>query len=457
MQIGGTMKIVNRPDEAINTSTIPPGSRIYSSGNAATPQVLLKQIAEDKDIKNIELLGALLLGEVESVFSRECCDRVTHRVIFNSDHSRFAVNNNWAMYQLMHLSDIPWQLRHYIKPDIALITVSGPDNGGNYSLGTTVEAVLAAVETAKTNGGVVIAERNRQMPFILGTTITGDTIDYLIDTDYELPVNPCHSPDDRARKIGELIVQLYIYDGCTLQYGIGEVPEAVTDAVLEKGVKDLGIHTELFASAMRKLVDAGTVSNKYSETNFSIATLFLAGGEEGYKWFNYNSSVQSRPSDITNNILHIAREPNMVAINSAIGADLHGNIWADSLHANEIYSGIGGQSDFLRGAHLSRHGVPIIGLKSTTEKGETKILPKCPEGISSTAIAADPVVIVTEYGAFDPRGLSIGEHAVGIAYLAEPEIREQLLKYIYDSEKFHKPRQALTGRKPKGFFPYEDL
>jgi 4-hydroxybutyrate CoA-transferase len=147
----------------------------------------------------------------------------------------------------------------------------------------------------------------------------------------------------------------------------------------------------------------------------------------------------------------------MIAINSAIGVDLHGNIWADSLHANEIYSGIGGQSDFLRGAHLSRHGVPIIGLKSTTEKGETKILPRCPEGISSTAIAADPVVIVTEYGAFDPRGLSIGEHAVGIAHLAGPEIKEQLLKYIYDSEKFHKPRQALTGRKPKGFFAYEDL
>jgi len=451
------MKIVSRPGEAVNGSTIPPGSRIYCSGNAATPQALLKQIAEDKDIKDVELLGPLLLGDIDSAFCQECCDRVTHRVIFNSDHSRTAVNNNWAMYQLMHLSDIPRQLRRYLKPNVALISVSGPDNGGNYSLGTAVEAVLAAVETARAHGGVVIAERNRQMPFTLGTTITADAIDYLIDTDYALPINPCREPDDRARKIGKIIAQLYIHDSCTLQYGIGEVPEAVTDAVLEKGVKDLGIHTELFATAMRKLVDAGRVNNKNSGRNFSISTLFLADSEDGYNWFNYNSSVQSRPCDVTNNIINIAREPNMVAINSAIGVDLHGNIWADSLHANEIYSGIGGQSDFLRGAHLSGHGVPIIGLKATTAKGATKILSKCPEGISSTAIAADPVVIVTEYGAFDPRGLSICEHAVGIAHLAEPGIRDELLKYIFESEKFHKPRQALSNGRPKGFFPYKDL
>jgi len=451
------MKIATRPDEAVNDFIIPPGSRIYSSGNAATPQVLLKQIVEDKNIKDVELLGALLLGEIDSLFSKECCDRVTHRVIFNSAHSRAAVNNDWAMYQLMHLSDIPWQLRQYIKPNVALISVSGPDNGGNYSLGTAVEAVLAGIETVKANGGVVIAERNARMPFILGTTITAEAIDYLIDTDYELPINPSQKPDDRARKIGKLIAQLYIHDGCTLQYGIGQVPEAVTDAVIEKGVKDLGIHTELFATAMKKLVDAGVVTNKYSERNFSISTVFLATSEKEYEWFNYNSSVQSRPCDVTNSILNIAREPNMVAINSAIGIDLHGNIWADSLNANEIYSGIGGQSDFLRGAHLSKDGVPLIGLKATTSKGETKILAKCPEGVSSTAIAADPVVIVTEYGTFDPRGLSICEHAVGIAHLAEPSVREELLKYIFESDRFHKPRQALNDRKPKGFFPYEDL
>jgi acyl-CoA hydrolase len=441
----------------VNAKVINPGSRIYSSGNAATPQTLLKQIIKDNEIRDVELIGVLLLGAIDSLFSKECCDRITHRIIFNSSYSRAAVNNKQAMYQLMHLSDIPWQLKKYIKPNVALITVSGPDNGGNYSLGTTVEAVPAAIQSVKANNGVVIAERNAQMPFILGTTITAGAIDYLIDTDYELPVNPSHIPDDRAKKIGELIAQLYINNGYTLQYGIGEVPEAVTDAIVKKGIKDLGIHTELFATAMKKLIDAGSVTNTYSQRRFSISTIFLAENEKEYQWLDYNSSVQSRPCDITNSILNIAAEPCMVAINSAIGIDLHGNIWADSMNAKEIYSGIGGQSDFLRGAHLSRDGVPIIGLKATTSKGETKILNKCPEGITTTAIAADPVVIVTEYGAFDPRGLSISEHAVGIAHLAEPGMREALLKYIFESKRFHKPRQALQDRKPKGFFSYKDL
>ncbi|SHK70581.1 Acetyl-CoA hydrolase/transferase N-terminal domain-containing protein [Desulfatibacillum alkenivorans DSM 16219] len=451
------MKHIANAEEAVNNATIPKGSRIYCAGNASTPQVLLKRLASDASIQDVELLGVLLLGDIEALFSPETCARITHRVIFNSAYSRPAVNNDTAMYQLMHLSDIPRQIRSHLQPDVALISVSGPDNGGNYSLGSGVEAVPAAIETVKARGGVIIAERNARMPFILGATIREESIDYLLDTDYELPVNPSHQPDDRAKKIARLIAQLYIHDGCTLQYGIGEVPEAVTDAVIEKGVKDLGIHTELFATAMRKLVDAGIATNKYTQRDFCISTLFLADDHDGYQWLHYNSSVQSRPCDVTNSVINIAAEPNMVAVNSAIGVDLHGNIWADSLSANKIYSGIGGQADFLRGAYMSHGGTPIIAIKSTTGKGASKVLEKCPEGVSSTAIAADPVVIVSEYGAFDPRGLSIGEHAVGIAYLAEPAERERLLQHIYDHEGFHKPRQALKEKSPKGFTAYEEL
>jgi acyl-CoA hydrolase len=149
--------------------------------------------------------------------------------------------------------------------------------------------------------------------------------------------------------------------------------------------------------------------------------------------------------------------PKMLAINSAIGVDLHSNIWADSLNATSIYSGIGGQADFLRGSYLSKFGIPIIAMKSTTSKGESKIMAKCPEGITTTGISADPVVIVTEHGAFNPRGLNIAEHAVGIAHLAEPECRERLLKYIYDSKEYHKPKQALNDKSIKGFVPYKDV
>ncbi|MFC1505378.1 acetyl-CoA hydrolase/transferase family protein [Thermodesulfobacteriota bacterium] len=453
------MQLIDRPEDIINSSVLKPGSRIYVSGNAATPQVLLKQLARDPAIHDVELLSVLLLGEIEALFSEECCRRIVHRVIFNGHLSRKAVNKGWAEYQLMHLSDIPAQLKNHVRPSIAMVSVSGPDKGGNYSLGTTVEGVMAAIESAKRSSGLVIAECNAQMPFVLGTTIPEHAIDYLLPSDYPIPVSPVKPPDEAARRIGEIIAQLFIKDGVTLQYGIGQVPEAVTDAILAKGVKDLGIHTELFADAMQRLVDAGVVTNRYTFHNlsFSLATIFLARNRDGYGWLDYNSSVQSRPADYTNNILNIAREPNMVAINSALGIDLHGNIWADSLQARQIYSGVGGQADFIRGAYQSEGGMPVIALKATTVKGFSKIVDKCPEGITTTAIAADPVILVTEYGAFDPRGLSIVERAVGIAHLAEPRIRERLLRHIYDSTEFHNPTRALKDGTPKGVTPYDQI
>lgn len=451
------MKKVKSVEQLINREVIKPGSIIYVAGNAATPQVLLKQIARDKDIRDIEMLSILMLGDVAELFSEEACHRITHRIIFSGEHSRDAMNNGRATYQLTHLSDVPRQLRENIHPDVVLLQLSGPDNGDNYSYGTTVEAVKAAVDTIKARGGVVIAECNRKMPFVLGTTVHRSEIDYLLEVDYDLPVSPVHQPDERADRIGRLIAELFIKDGSTLQYGIGEVPEAVTSAIIDKGVKDLGIYTELFSDAMRTLVDRGIVTNRYLRNNFAVSSIFLSGGREGYEWLDFNSSVQSRPSDQTNHMLYIAAQPKMTAINSAMGVDLHGNIWADSLDARKIYSGIGGQADFLRGSYHSEGGYPIIAMKSTTDKGHNKIMDKCPEGITTTAIAADPIVIVTEYGAFNPRGLNIAEHAIGIAHLAAPEQRDKLLKSIYDSKAFHKPRKALKSSKPKGFVAYEDV
>jgi len=453
------MKIVKSVEELVNNRLLPPGSRIYASGNAATPQVLFRQLAADDTIREIELMGVLFLGDVGNLFDEATCRRITHRIIFNSHHTREAANKGWAKYQLMHLGDIPMQVRDYFKPNVAMITVAGPDNGGNFSLGTTVEGCMAAIETVRARGGSIIAEHNARLPFVLGDTVPGDWIDYLLHTDYPLPVSPVQPPDEPARRIGKIIAGLFINDRCTIQYGIGQVPEAVTDAILRKGVKDLGIHTELFADAMRRLVDEGVVTNRFTRTRnkFSIASIFLASGREGYDWLHYNSAVQSRPSDYTNSILTIANQPNMVSINSAIGVDLHGNIWADSMKARQIYSGVGGQCDFIRGANLSEGGVPIIALKSVTAKGLSKIMDMCPEGITTTAIAADPVVIVTENGAFDPRGLSISERALGIAHLAAEPFREALLKKIVDSPEFHRSQEALHGGVPKGFVPYEAI
>ena len=449
------MKIVKKAEDIINQTYIKPGSLIYTAGNAAAPQVLLRQLAKDPYIYNVELLSVLLLGDLGTLFTEVACQKIKHRIIFSGPHSRDPLNRGLATYQLMHLSDIPNQVINYLKPNVVLFTVAGPDNGGNFSFGTTVEGVQSAVHSIRENGGLVIVERNKQMPFVLGTTVHESEIDFLMDTDYPLPISPVHQPDEVSRKIGRLVTELYIENGSTLQYGIGEVPEAVTEALIEKKAKDLGIFTELFADAMRKLIDAGVVTNRYLSVNFSIASIFLAADKEGYNWLNYNSSVQSRPCNYTNSIIRIAKQHKMVAINSAIGVDLHGNVWADSLKGREVYSGIGGQADFLRGSYLSEGGRAIIAMKSTTSRGISKIVNMCPEGITTSAISADPVIIVTENGAFDPRGLNIAEHAVAIAHLAEPKTREELLRNIYNSPEFHKPKEALRNKTPKGFVPYE--
>lgn len=451
------MRLVKKVEEVVNSKIIKGNSVIYTAGNAATPKVLLKQLAKDDQIKNVDLLSVLLLGDISELFDKDVCERITHRVIFNGPHSRKAMNDGRVSYQMMHLSDIARQLKESLHPDIVFLSVSGPDNGGNYSYGTTVEGVQAAIETAKQNHGIIIAERNSQMPFVLGTTIHESEIDYLIESDYDLPGNPAEAPDHRALKIGEIITELYITEGSTLQYGIGEVPEAVTTSIINKGVKNLGIFTELFSDAMRRLVDKGLVTNKYLDARFSRATIFLANDKEGYKWYHLNSSVQSRPSNYTNSILKIAQQQKMTAINGAMGVDFHGNIWADSLKARMIYSGIGGQADFLRGSYLSEGGRPIIAMKSTTDHGESKIVNLCPQGITTTAIAADPVIIVTENGAFNPKGLNLAEHAIGIAHLASPEFRTDLLREIYESEVYHNPREALKDVSPKGFISYDQI
>ena len=284
----------------------------------------------------------------------------------------------------------------------------------------------------------MLAERNARMPFVLGTTIPADAIDYLLDTDYPLPLSPVHSPDETARRIGEIIAALCIRDGSgnepgsTLQYGIGEVPDAVI-----------------------RLAQHGAVTNRWKRIVFSVSSIFLSGTAEGYACLDYNSSVQSRPCDYTNSVFRIAEQPRMVAVNSAIGVDIQGNIWADSLDARKIYSGVGGQSDFIRGAQHSEGGVAIIAMKSTTASGLPKVVERCPAGITTTAIPADQVILVTEYGAFDPRGRSLGERGVGIAHLAPPVQREHLLQVIANDPAFHWRDRTARGGVP-GLTRYEE-
>lgn len=457
------MRKITDPADAINPFVLTPASSIYMSGNAATPQVLGETLANDLAIRDITLYCLLPLGErIARLYAPARCENMTHRVLFNSYLTREATNTGRAYYHPVHLSDLPRMIRDRFRPNVALISVSGPDRGGRYSLGTTVEGVLSAIESVVQDGGVVIAENNKQMPFVLGTTIPESYINYMIDVDYPLPVSPVQKPDDLARRMGEIIAALYVKDGTgtnpgsTLQYGIGEVPDAVTDAIIRCGYGDLSVHTELFADGMARLVQAGVVTNRWkTHLNFSVSAIFLASSQSGYDWLAYNSAVQSRPTNYTNSVFKIAEQPNMVSVNSAIGVDLHGNIWADSLEARRIYSGVGGQADFIRGAQYSPGGVAIIALKSVTSEGLPKVVDRSPAGITTTAIPSDPVILVTEHGAFDPRGLSLGERAWGIAHLAGPQERERLMKIVLDHPAYHKPDQSQRKKVP-GFTSYED-
>ena len=452
------MKIIYSIDEAINHHLLTPGSIAYLHGSASTPHVICQQLVQDTSIVDLTLISGLPIGDISALFSESVCQRITHKVYFNSGNSRAAQNKGWAEYLIMHLSDIPRQIREYLKPNIVFCSIAGPDNAGNYSLGTTTIGIQAAIETVKANGGLVIAERNKHTPFILGNMITSQDIDYLIDTDYPLPTSPLSPLDEKSERIARIIAECYIKDGVTLQYGIGKIPSAVTNIIIEKGYQDLGIHTEVFNDAMRVLIEKGIVNNRFTTMKgTTTAAIFQSADQAGYDWMNYNSAILSRPSDYTNSALNIAKQPHMRAINTAIGVDLYGNIWADSLESHSVYSGVGGQCDFLRGARLSPGGIPIIAMESTTSKGISKIGKECPQGITTTAIAPDPVVLVTEHGALNPNGLTYVEKAVGIAHLAAPEHRTELLKHLYDHPEFHTPKVALRNGHPKGFIPYESL
>lgn len=464
-------------DDALNIDTIKPKdgrkAEIYFSGNAATPKFLLEKLVEitqsgelPKDFANIYgVLPLMNKGDlVNELFLPPVTSSIRPNMFFPGPLVREAINSGRAYYQNKHLSDIADNLINSIRPNVVLLTVNGPDNGGNYSLGTTVEGVLAAVHYAHENGGVVIAEMNHNMPKINGSTIPEKMINFLIESNNPLPISPVKSPDERAKKIGEIIAALYIHNNSCIQYGIGEVPEAVSDAILLKGVKELGIHTELFADAMIRLHQAGIVTNEHKKFDIGISTssIFLAKDKKGYEWLGDNACVQSKPSEYTNNILIIAQQPNMVSINGAIAVDLNGAVCADMARNRYIINGTGGWVNFNTGAYLSDGGTPIVALKSTTlRRGEeiSKIVDSLESGINHTGRSVDPFVIVTEHGAVDKKYLSHGQFALAIAYLAGPtEYRENLLRIIYDSKSpFTHPSKPLKDNEyPKGFIPYAD-
>jgi acyl-CoA hydrolase len=352
----------------------------------------------------------------------EMAPHFRHRALFIGANAREAVNDGRADYVPVFLSDVPELFASGVLPlDAALINVTPPDAHGFCSLGTSVDAALAAVRSART----VIAQLNPAVPRTLGDSFVHvSEIDLAVEVD-QPPYEHLEPPiGDVERQIGEFVAEL-VPDGATIQMGIGSIPGAVGLALRDK--RDLGAHTELFTDVVLDLVEAGALTGAAKEINRGkIVTTFLMGSRRLYDFVSDNPMVEMRPVDYTNDTSVIRRFKRMVAINSAISVDLTGQVSADSI-GTRFYSGVGGQMDFMRGAALAPEGRAIIALPSTAAGGRvSRICPVLPEGAGVVTSRAHVRTVVTEYGVAELFGRSVRERAHALIQIAHPDFRDEL-------------------------------
>jgi acyl-CoA hydrolase len=335
--------------------------------------------------------------------------------------------------------------------------VSQHPHTGEYSLGLSVEALHTAIDHAD----IVIAELDASMPFTHGQSLVDESsIDFII-RDGVRPVYDFDPPDfdnlpQEEKRIGALITEHFVKEGATIQVGIGKIPDAVVSTIREAKIKDLGVQTELYGDGLMLLQRDGIVTNRKKKANMGYSTTTLImGSRELYDYVHMRSGVQMRPSSYTNATETIRANRPFISINTAMGIDLFGNVWADFIDPRRYYSGVGGQPDFIRAVNEPAVGTAIIAMKSITNKGESKIVGMHPPGISLTASAYDGFVLVTEFGIADLRGLTLGNKALAIASISHPSVREVFLKNICDDPLFTKPHDFSPGKVPYGVTLFE--
>jgi acyl-CoA hydrolase len=413
------MRIVSA-SEAV--AAIRSGERLFVHGGAATPSVLLTALTDRAaELRDVGMIHVHTQGPAPHL-APEMAGHFRHLALFIGANAREAVNEGRADYVPIFLSDIPRAFASGTLPlDAALINVSSPDAHGFCSLGTSVDAALAATRHAKR----VIAQINQAMPRTHGDS-------FLHVDDIELGVEVDAAPFEHVeseigeveRRIGQHVGAL-VPDGATLQLGIGAIPAAVAHALRDK--RDLGIHTELFTDAVLDLVRSGALTGARKEVNRGkIVTAFLMGSRELYDFVDDNPLIEMRPVDYTNDTAVIRRFRRMTAVNSAIAVDLTGQVSADSI-GTRFYSGVGGQMDFIRGAALAEEGHAIIALPSTAAGGTiSRIAPVLASGAGVVTTRAHVRTIVTEHGVAEMWGRSIRERADALIAIAHPAFRDEL-------------------------------
>lgn len=400
------------------------GSRIYFSGNSATPIVLLEAVARRVPaLRDIDVVHVLLVGD-NPLFRPEYRDFFHHTSLFVGQADRDAVNDGTADYVPIHLHQIPRLLMDGVIPiDAAIIQTSPPDEHGFLSLGVECLATVAAVSHAP----VVIAQANERMPRTLGDCFVHvSRVDALVEAVQELPEQTRAEFGEIERRIGAFVADL-IEDGSTLQLGIGGIPEAVFASL--GGKKDLGIHTEMVSDGIMDGIEAGIITGaKKSLHRGKVIGTFALGSRRLYDYLHNNPLFEFHPVDYTNRPAVIAQNDRMVAINSAIEVDITGQVCSDSI-GEKIYSGFGGQMDFVRGASHSREGKSIIALPSTALNGAvSRITPLLRPGAGVVTTRADVHYVVTEYGVASLFGKSLRERARDLIQIAHPSFRDELCR-----------------------------
>jgi 4-hydroxybutyrate CoA-transferase len=402
-------------------SSIQSGMKVFVHGAAATPTPLLKALARRTSLTDVTLYHLHTAGPAP--FADPEHNRRFHSVsLFTGAPLRQAVAEGRADYVPVFLSDVPALFSSgRLALDVALIQVSPPDAHGYCTLGTSIDAALAAVRAAS----VLVAEVNRRMPRTHGNTLLHlSRLHAFMVTDRPLPEHLPEPPTAVDDAIGEHVARL-VPDRATLQMGIGAIPDAALRRLTDK--HDLGIHTEMFSDGIVDLVEAGVITNRYKKVHPGrIATSFVMGSRRLYRFVDDNPFVQFYPCDHTNDTSVIRKNEAVVAINSAIEIDLSGQVVADSI-GFRIYSGIGGQMDFIRGAALSPNGVPIIALPSTASEGRvSRIVKSIRSGAGVVTTRGHVHWVVTEHGAVNLWGKTLRQRAEALISIAHADFRQEL-------------------------------
>jgi acyl-CoA hydrolase len=408
-------------DEAVGV--VRSGDRVFLHTAAATPLRLVEALtARAAELSDVEVLSLHTEGPAPYAAPEHAASfRVN--ALFVGPNVRQAIDEGRGDFVPVFLSEIPQLLRSRALPiDVALVHVSPPDRHGFCSLGVSVDVSLAAVESARR----VVAQVNPRMPRTHGDgMIHVGRFDRVVEVDDELPERSPEPLGDAERAIGRHVASL-IEDGATIQTGIGAIPTAVLGAL--GGHRELGVHTEMFSDGMVDLVEAGVITGSRKRVHpGKVLTTFLMGTRRLYDFVDDNPLVLMRDVAFVNDTAIIRQNPKAVAINSAIEVDLTGQVCADSI-GTRIYSGVGGQMDFVRGASLSPGGRPVIALPSVTSRGQSRIVPFLLPGAGVVTTRAHVHYVVTEHGIASLYGRNLRQRAAALTEIAHPDHRETLAK-----------------------------